>query len=53
MQNVVVDPVFPPKVKVGVGTVSIKVKLDENCDTNSGSVQLQEVINRRPSFWSI
>ena len=43
------DPVFPPKVKVGVGTVSRWRKCDEKWVKSSDSVQLQEVMRSRAS----
>ena len=53
MQNVVLLPVFPPNVKVGVGTVSSKEKAALKCLISSASVQLHDVIRNIPSVCTI
>ena len=53
MQNVVLRPDFPPKTKVGVGTVSSREKAELKCWMSSDSVQLQEVIRKIPPVCSM
>ena len=53
MQNVVLRPDFPPKTKVGVGTVSSREKAELKCWMSSDSVQLQEVIGKIPPVCSM
>ena len=49
MQKVVLAPVLPPKVKVGVGTVSRREKCEARWAASSARVQLQEVSSSSPA----
>ena len=53
MQNVVLRPDFPPKTKVGVGTVSSREKAELKCWMSSDSVQSQEDIRKIPPVCSM